>query len=814
MRHQDKQPSLAEPARVELIDSAGNRLGQRAIHRGLRISVGASALGMFWAATAMGIATVMYMECLGASGIMIGLVATVQQLAMVMQLPSAFFAELMKTRKPLWAVTTLTQRMLWFIPAFLPLAFQQTPLAAAWGMLAVITLSSVLMQAGTPIWLSWMADLIPEHIRGRFWGMRQSVTMAGYLAGMMFVGWTLDHFPDPRTAGGSFKGFAIVFSLATLAGVADILIHMLVPEPRTERASLDSGAWKRFMAPLRNHDFRIITIAFSAWTFALGVVGSFSVIYLSRYFHASYRGLAAVTIAASLSTILFSALWGRIMDAIGARAFGALMLTIAPIFGFSWFFVMDTQLPFTLPVIGSFTAAQPIVLIAVVNLLAGAVYAGVSLCQLNLTSALAPKEGRTMAMAVHWTIAGGIGALGPLTGGALMDWLSAGQLRLRLPTGEPMAFYHVLVLIHTAILWFIVLPLLMRVRKRTGDVSVRLLIGNPLRTASVIQTVLAVGGAVTSRQRVKAVRKAGEKRITLAAAELIRNLHDPSAEVREEAALALGRLGTPEAVDALIEYLERPDSDLAPQIARAFREAKHPRSVEPLVRQLESDDRETQAESARTLGEIGDPRAKGPLLELLQTTHDSKVVSASSEALARLGEMAAIHEILPRMKRTRNPVLKRSLAVAVGDLLGRQQSIYPLLAAEQESHGSLVAERLDRLGKAMRKSDKMAVEDSTLLLSQLFSLEEAYEEERYPDALNLLGELATRLTSLIHNLKLPAATPDLQIETLIWHDQVAGIGLWYIEQLRLRLRNEGPDALDETDVLLGIHFLTSLDDSL
>ena len=107
--------------------------------------------------------------------------------------------------------------------------------------------------------------------------------------------------------------------------------------------------------------------------------------------------------------------------------------------------------------------------------------------------------------------------------------------------------------------------------------------------------------------------------------------------------------------------------------------------MEALVHKLDEPDRETRSETARTLGEIGDPRAADPLLDLLRHTDDDKVASASSQALAQLGEVAAIYEILPRMRATRNPVLKRSLAVAVGDLLGERDGFYRILSREAET---------------------------------------------------------------------------------------------------------------------------------
>ena len=69
---------------------------------------------MMWAATALGMATTMFMECNGASGVMIGMIVTVQQLAMATQIPAALFAERLTARKKYWAILTIIQRVMWF----------------------------------------------------------------------------------------------------------------------------------------------------------------------------------------------------------------------------------------------------------------------------------------------------------------------------------------------------------------------------------------------------------------------------------------------------------------------------------------------------------------------------------------------------------------------------------------------------------------------------------------------------------------------------------------------------------------------------
>jgi MFS family permease len=473
---------------------------------------------------------------------------------------------------------------------------------------------------------------------------------------------------------------------------------------------------RRIREPLRDPDFRRLTAAMSVYTFAVGLT-ALGIVYLKKDFHVSYTHLSLLSIFASVSTIVFSFAWGYALDRMGGRAFGAIMVILAPLVMTVWFFVRDystnlvdlcqgvwglgagvSALVKLLPAgmeawVNGLMLPQPVWLLLFANVFAGALFGGITLCQLSLASGLVPEKGRTMAMAVYWSTIGLVGSLGLLAAGWVMDYFQAHPIGLALPNGTPMAFHHVLVLAQMLLLWTGVLPPLLAIRKRAGEPGVgaafsQLLLANPFRMASNIYTM---GASVTSGLRARAVHNLGEHRARIAVSDLIERLDDASVEVREEAAYALGSIGSPEAIDALLLRLEDRNSDLAPQIARALRYTRsleREKTVPALLRRLRDPDRETKTETARTLGKIGDRRAVPSLMDVLSESRDAKVVSASSEALSRLGEVAAIYAILPRMKEAANPVLKRSLAVAIGDLLGEPEGFYKVFTKEQYRRGS------------------------------------------------------------------------------------------------------------------------------
>ena len=471
------------------------------VFRALKISTIAGSLGMAWFAICFGVPITMLMEALSGTGVAIGLIVTIQQLAMLIQIPSALFFESMPSRKKFWAVLAVIHRLFWFVPAFVPFLFSDTPSVAATAILAAIAASAVLGQICGPMWQGWMADLIPEKISGRFWGIRQSIVTVSFLVATGFSGWILDLFPDPRKPGGSYTGFTIVFSIAAILGTVDILIHLLVPEPRygSYRKHVNLlDLMDRIVAPLKNPNFRWMTFSFSLWYLAFGIIGAFGMVYLRREFNFTYTELSLLAVSASLGPVLCGILNGYIIDKIGARTFCAILMFVVPLLSAAWFFLSYEKFMFGVPFFNDVTIPEPLLLFLLVNLVAGALCGGVGICQLHLINVLSPKDGRGMAIAVHWTIIGLMSASGPIIGGTVMDYFTKFPFSWKLFTGIPFSFFHILLIFHFLIIYLVAAPLMLRVKVRAGELPIweaigSLRVGNPLRAVSIVYNIYQTG---------------------------------------------------------------------------------------------------------------------------------------------------------------------------------------------------------------------------------------------------------------------------------------------------------------------------------
>jgi MFS family permease len=446
----------------ELIDSSGRRMSRHDLFVAMGMTTLAGSFGSVWLAMTYGMPLIMFLQAIGASGLVIGLVTTVRLLAVSALIPAALASENLVSRKPFWFPCAFIHRLLWFVIAALVCWCPPSRWWLPFAILALIGLSDVLANASNATWLSWMADLIPPPITGRFWGVRQTAATAASLVGLLLAGQILDATRNPVSGQARPRGFALVFAIAAFVGIMDIIVHTFVREPRPTPSPGDAPFLSRILAPFANRDFRLLTLSLGAWNFGLSMIGAFALVYLKRDFGVAYSQLAALSIAGGLGVIATAYGFGEIMDRIGARRLASILIFAAPLPLAAWLFVDHSLVSF-----GPFRMPQSIAVVSVAGILSGALYSGVGICQYRLAAELSAPRGRTMSMAVHWSFVGLLAALGPTAGGLVMDYFPApARLRLSIPSGLPFSFYHAQLILCAALLWFVALPLLLAIRSR------------------------------------------------------------------------------------------------------------------------------------------------------------------------------------------------------------------------------------------------------------------------------------------------------------------------------------------------------------
>jgi hypothetical protein len=120
--------------------------------------------------------------------------------------------------------------------------------------------------------------------------------------------------------------------------------------------------------------------------------------------------------------------------------------------------------------------------------------------QLNMLTSIVPRDGRTIAMAMHWFLIGTVSATAPLIAGWIKDLLEMHPMQLALYHGTAFTYLHLLLILHASLIWFVALPLAKKLKSVETDMTVvkalsHIFIANPLRMA---RDIYGFNGAIIS----------------------------------------------------------------------------------------------------------------------------------------------------------------------------------------------------------------------------------------------------------------------------------------------------------------------------
>lgn len=432
----------------------------------LRLNIIAGFFGMFWIAVPLGAPLPLMMQGMKASATQLGILSASWQIATVAQIPAAFLVERLKRRKTAWVVVCVCHRILWAAPAVVPLFFPDQRETWTVMIIACLSLSNFLANLGTASWLSWMADLVPAEIAGRFWAKRQSILSLALVLSTIVFGLILDaHSPEHL-----LKGFQWVFGLCSVFGVADIVIHSFVKEPEQPPSQTITGIRIRLLEPFKTPGFGRLAFVMGIWTCAQSIIGYtialpgfFSMVHLRQQYGASHAQASWIFCCAAFGALVLTPRLGRLIDSEGAPAVFTRLIGVIPFTMLGWW-----GAPKGVMAIGNTEVPMAIVYMAPVAMIQGGLLAGALLCQFRLTQMATCAQGRTVAMAIHWSVCGVGGCVGAMLAGVIQDrtplkWLESLH-------GSWSAF-DFLVLVSALICWLLVMPLALRLRSASFGLS-------------------------------------------------------------------------------------------------------------------------------------------------------------------------------------------------------------------------------------------------------------------------------------------------------------------------------------------------------
>ncbi len=278
---------------------------------------------------------------LGASDFEFGLLTAMPYIASLLSMPASLLIERTGQRKSIFLGGLYGMRLLW-----LPLAVGPYLIIRQFGfgdarlaMLAFMPLYFVMncgQAIGGPAWTSWMADVVPERVRGKYFSRRRQWGILSGIPAALLVGWLLDRAGFGGDRMRVLQWCMWIFVATVFFGMMDIHLFQYIPDVRKE-PQRGARLFKSFLTPLRDRQFLWFAGFVGMMTFAISFMGQFVTLYLMERVRMTNFSTQAITLVAPMiGQLVMLPIWGMAADRMGKKPLLAIAsLGLVPV-GLGW----------------------------------------------------------------------------------------------------------------------------------------------------------------------------------------------------------------------------------------------------------------------------------------------------------------------------------------------------------------------------------------------------------------------------------------------------------------------------------------------
>ena len=338
-------------------------------------------------------------EVLGANDLQIGLISAIPVSTVVLQLFISYYMEKKRNRRFLFLFLGLSGRILWVLIALVPYIFPSFSVdLRIWLVIVFVVIISGANSGVNLAFGSLMGDLVPINIRGSYFSIRQRISLiSGVITGLL-ISAMIDRV--------GIVGYSIALVLAGIMLVLDIAAYFFVKWPEMEQTQLPSLR-VLLKEVFSNKRFVKIVVFYSSWLFAINIASPFWNIHMLEYLDMNLTQIALYSqIVSGLASIMIVTHWGRLIDRYGNKPvlqMAAMCIVLSPI---PWLFATNSSAW----------------IIIISNVISGATWPVVDICQQNLYLSQSPRTHRSMYIAVFFACINLFGvALANAVGGYLMQ---------------------------------------------------------------------------------------------------------------------------------------------------------------------------------------------------------------------------------------------------------------------------------------------------------------------------------------------------------------------------------------------------------
>lgn len=769
------------------------KISSRALNKSLKLSTIAGCGFTLWfsVASTQPIFNVFFTNVLGATSAQLGLLVGLIQISAVFHLLAIYVYSILKERKKYFIIMHLIHRIFAFILTGVTYLVGKSGnnSAAIKIIIASITISWVFANGSSSGWWSWMADLIPEKIRSSFFGHRSSIMQIMNIIWFMAVSITL----DTLTGINIYFIYSVIFFIGSIGGLVEIILFIFVPEPPQEQP--ESMSLESFFEPLHDKNFVLNSFSVGIGVFAINVFAPFSSPYITSpdTIGAPNTWLGIMFVISQMMWILVVPFWGVIMDRFGRKP--VVMMGCLMFVGYLGYLILSP---------GNYVYVLPVIAL-LVGLFAPAFWEGINQLMLVLT----PSKNRTAFVSWNFTIIGIVSSGGAYLGGIIMDRTKGHYIQIS--DSFSITNIHFILLISVVLLLVTMIFLSFIKEDKGKDLG---FVVNRIARPGIFRTFISMGTLSSTKSSVsvsKALRSIDNFSQDLVLDDVIERLYDPDPDVREEAASALGRIGSHEAVHALMEQVQDNDSTIRSQAAKALGKIGHSDALPVLLEGLSDTSEDVQNACTLALGSMGDEKSVQRLLIIIRNIGSDRLAASGAEAASKLGAIEAVWEIVPRIHNSLNPVLTRQLSIALANLMGESGQFYKYVtgkSSQRENNIKILFSDVNKRFSPFLKSIKKEPTPSDLknkIRKNIKSLKKYFDEEEFLSSYVLLKESVFLMTDFL----IDAETGEKNyFRKLYLMDRKTALWWWFIRESSHRV-NDAPEEVIKIDILIGLYFLAS-----
>ncbi|BAZ14831.1 hypothetical protein NIES4071_67010 [Calothrix sp. NIES-4071] len=374
--------------------------------------------------TTSGILLSNFLVELGANAVAFGMLTSIPMLVNLIQPLGAYLSEqtTSRFRYSMWIYGT--SRLLWVLLA--------VGVFMAYGglidshqlvnlTLFIVLATSLLGGLGGASWLSWLAMIVPRRLRGRYFGIRNSVASLTNLICVPFVGVIVSNW-----CGGTLQGYGIVLAIGILFGFISLACQCfkvdINPQEQNWVAARGTASQEETgntvtntaqpvfsaLSIFKDSNFLTFLLYFGSWMFAVNLSMPFFNLYM---LDTLALDVSWVTLYGSIqagANLLFMVLWGRLADRFGNRPIIASVGILVAITPLLWLGIGTHNIDLWL-------------WLPLLHILTGGTWAAIDLCNNNLQLGVAPIRNQSSYFAIAAAVAGACGALGTTIGGFVVQ---------------------------------------------------------------------------------------------------------------------------------------------------------------------------------------------------------------------------------------------------------------------------------------------------------------------------------------------------------------------------------------------------------